>query len=435
MDKVVKTFVSEIRSVNEKDFTLEAVISDETVDRYGEVIKVDAWKKRLNRYKSNPVLLTSHKYDKLTNQIGEAHKVGIQDGKLIAKFKYYANEGNPEADWGWKLASKFGRAAYSVGFLPYTYEDKEYNEDVKMGKKPSREYTDVELLEVSQVLIPANPSAMMKSFEEEDDVELKGYLDFVRKGFEEDARTNYEEIVKEDLNAKDAEDIIETKPDTENYVHIGVSGEEGKHSGHAIKTITISSSEGIKAHYCTETDCKKITGYMFDKEKGWTHEKAQEWVDEHSKAYEWFNQCQYLDIGDKTVNDEVTTDCVLGIYLWGFDTPESIKTLYDFKDDINDVILNKKKKPCGPKGKDITEEEGMGEVLNAINELKETVEKKFEVLDSFIKDYNDFFVKEEPFDEDVIESVEKEIEDENYIKQLLEETNDILTKTISVQSV
>ncbi|HNQ20726.1 MAG TPA: hypothetical protein PKI46_06665, partial [Bacteroidales bacterium] len=60
MDKVVKTFVSEIRSVNEKDFTLEAVISDETVDRYGEVIKVDAWKKRLNRYKSNPVLLTSH---------------------------------------------------------------------------------------------------------------------------------------------------------------------------------------------------------------------------------------------------------------------------------------------------------------------------------------------------------------------------------------
>ena len=41
----------------------------------------------------------------------------------------------------------------------------------------------------------------MKSFEEEDDVELKGYLDFVRKGFEEDARTNYEEIVKEDLNA------------------------------------------------------------------------------------------------------------------------------------------------------------------------------------------------------------------------------------------
>ena len=275
---------------------------------------------------------------------------------------------------------------------------------------------------------------MMKSFEEEDDVELKGYLDFVRKGFEEDARTNYEEIVKEDLNAKDAEDIIETKPDTENYVHIGVSGEEGKHSGHAIKTITISSSEGIKAHYCTETDCKKITGYMFNKEKGWTHEKAQEWVDEHSKAYEWFNQCQYLDIGDKTVNDEVTTDCVLGIYLWGFDTPESIKTLYDFKDDINDVILNKKKKPCGPKGKDITEED-MGEVLNAINELKETVEKKFEVLDSFIKDYNDFFVKEEPFDEDIIESVEKEIEDENYIKQLLEETNDILTKTISVQSV
>jgi hypothetical protein len=74
-------------------------------------------------------------------------------------------------------------------------------------------------------------------------------------------------------------------------------------------------------------------------------------------------------------------------------------------------------------------------VLNAINDLKELVEKKFEFLDSFMKDYNDLFVKDDPVDEDGLDLVGKEIEDENYIKKLLEETNEILTKTISVQSI
>lgn len=409
MDKVVKTFVSEIRSVNEKDFTLEAVISDETVDRYGEVIKVDAWKKRLGRYKSQAVLLSSHRYDKLTNQIGKAEKIRIEDGKLIAKFKYFVGEGNEEADWGWKLASKYGMAAYSVGFLPYSYDDAEWDEDVKMGKKAGRVYTDVELLEVSQVLVPANPTAMMRSMETldmEKDEPIRKYFELVQKDL-----TDFDVIVKEDLNAKDVEDIIETKPDTENYVHIGAPGEEGKHSGHSIKTITISASEGIKAHYCT--DCKKITGYLFDKDKGWTHDKAKEWVDDHTKSiFSNYEICYTEKDGDLILTYWLTYDEILE-YQEG------------------------RKKLCNPKNGDTEIEDGedMGEVLNAINDLKELVEKKFEFLDSFMKDYNDLFVKDDPVDEDGLDLVGKEIEDENYIKKLLEETNEILTKTISVQSI
>jgi hypothetical protein len=205
MDKIVKTFVSEIKSIDEKNFTLEAVVSDETIDRYGEVIKVDSWKKRLGRYKASPVLITSHNYDKLTNQIGKAEKVYISDGKLMCKFKYFINEGNEEADWGWKLASKFGMAAYSVGFLPYEYEDKEYDEDVKKGKKPCRIFTDVELLEVSQVLIPANPSAMAKSMESEKDEVVKEYMGIVSRSFDEFIPEEFVELISEDMNAKDEE--------------------------------------------------------------------------------------------------------------------------------------------------------------------------------------------------------------------------------------
>lgn len=64
-------------------------------------------------------------------------------------------------------------------------------------------------------------------------------------------------------------------------IRIPVSGEEGKHSGHKIRTIIISSDKGIKALYCI--DDKKIITYIFAKNKGWTMESAKTWVTEHTK--------------------------------------------------------------------------------------------------------------------------------------------------------
>jgi hypothetical protein len=52
------------------------------------------------------------------------------------------------------------------------------------------------------------------------------------------------------------------------------------HGEHEIKTITISSNQGIKALYCT--DCSEIVTYLFDKDE-WTMTEAQEWVDEHKE--------------------------------------------------------------------------------------------------------------------------------------------------------
>jgi len=46
-------------------------------------------------------------------------------------------------------------------------------------------------------------------------------------------------------------------------------------------TIVISEDQGIKALYCGETE--KIRTYLFSKEKDWTMEKAQTWVNEHKE--------------------------------------------------------------------------------------------------------------------------------------------------------
>lgn len=229
MEKVIKTFISEIKGIDEKNFTVEAVVSDETIDRYQEVIKIDAWKKGLSSYKKHGVLLSSHNYGKLTNQIGVAEKVRTEDGKLIAKFKYFTNSGNEEADWGFFLA-KQGLAAYSVGFLPKpggvetaAWDD----EDVKSGKKPYRTYTDVELLEISQVTVPANPSALQKSINDTEDEFLKEYSQKVyEKMIEVGKDFTAKEEIKVEIVPKNVEDeTIEIKPEIKEIAE-EVEGEE-----------------------------------------------------------------------------------------------------------------------------------------------------------------------------------------------------------------
>jgi len=63
-------------------------------------------------------------------------------------------------------------------------------------------------------------------------------------------------------------------------IRIPVAGEEGKHSGHKIRTIVVSAKQGIKALYCV--DDKKIITYIFLKSKGWTLASAKKWVREHA---------------------------------------------------------------------------------------------------------------------------------------------------------
>ena len=156
MDKVFKVYKGIVKSINTEDFTMDVVVSTADVDRDKEKINADAFKKRLKYYKDHPVLLSSHRYDDLRKQIGEAQNIKVTDQGLEAKFKYYANEGNPEADWAWVLAQK-NIAGFSIGFIPFAYEDKDLAKDGY-----NREFTDVELVEISQVLVPSNRHAVQQ---------------------------------------------------------------------------------------------------------------------------------------------------------------------------------------------------------------------------------------------------------------------------------
>ena len=140
-----------------KDGRVHAVVSTETRDRQGDIIRLEGWD--LTRFKTHPVLVANHNYRSVLAQIGEWLTLGInkESKALEGEVKYYIGEGNPEADWAFKLATK-GRAAFSVGFKP----DMEKATVLDGGNDYSGpfEFNGQELLEVSQVVIPANPEAL-----------------------------------------------------------------------------------------------------------------------------------------------------------------------------------------------------------------------------------------------------------------------------------
>jgi len=290
MDMIYKMFRAEVRGVNANEGTVDLMIpvSTASVDRDGEIVEPTAFKKTLPKFMKRPVLVSSHDYRDLTSQIGEWTRLKITDSGVEGKPKYYINEGNEQADWGFKLASK-GMAAFSIGFIPKEWED---GDGVK---SPRRTYKEVELLEISQVIVPSNREAIQS---------------IRSKGFDN-------EVVNKLLDDVLADKELITKPEeTDEYIRIPVK--ECK----VTATINISVDEGIKALYCGKE--KEIATYLFATDKGWTMAKAKKWVKEHSKGY----------IIGETTNSESDEVIIMAFKIP--DTPQIYKESQTSQEEIKD---------------------------------------------------------------------------------------------------
>ena len=163
MYKVVRAAV---KAVNEAKGEVDAVVSSERVDRSGDVIRQEFWD--LKNFRRHPVLLAGHDYSRITSQIGEWRNVRIEDKQLIGTAVYYVGQGNEQADWGFKLAMN-GKAAYSVGFIPdmtkaKRVKPKPYKDGEESSSASGWEFSGQELLEISQVPIPANSQALQRLY-------------------------------------------------------------------------------------------------------------------------------------------------------------------------------------------------------------------------------------------------------------------------------
>jgi len=175
--KINKSYRAKIVKIDKENKIAYAQVTDDAVDRQNEVIALEAWQALKGNYENHPVLLSSHIYHDLLNQIGEA--VSIDWDKMVFGFKWYAGEGNAQADWGWKLAER-GMAMFSVGFKPF--ERKTGIDIPKKYKDAGADcvYTKVELLEVSQVIIGCNQGALQLAMDKPDIEEKVYYYDVVK---------------------------------------------------------------------------------------------------------------------------------------------------------------------------------------------------------------------------------------------------------------
>src|SRR3990167_1532441 len=327
-----KTYRAEIKEVNANEGLIDMLIpiSTNSIDRDGEVIEPSAFKKTIPKFMKHPVLVASHDYRDLTHQIGEWKKLKVQDDGVEGLPKYYINEGNPEADWAFNLASK-GVAAFSIGFIPKVWEDGE-NE-----KAPRRTYKEIELLEISQVIIPSNREAIqnMRSKSVNYPVIME-MCDAVEK--EIITKPEEPEVIYSDSGILDERTNIHTKPEeTDEFIRIPV--DRGNHEGHRIRNIVISDKEGIKAIYCG-TD-KVVMTYLFLKAKGWDMEKARAWVKEHEGKSLNIEH----DISQQEIMDEID---YLGILIknagMNNEVADSLNSLLPDGEDKTGAVLNKKNK-------------------------------------------------------------------------------------------
>ncbi len=129
---------------------LEFVLSDATVDRYGDVVEPAGWD--LKSFKSNPIALFGHS---ASFPIGVWENVRVEGGRLVAKLRLAARGTSTRIDELIGLVEQGILRAVSVGFKPLAAEplDKERPYGAQRYKKQ-------ELLECSLVSVPANPAAL-----------------------------------------------------------------------------------------------------------------------------------------------------------------------------------------------------------------------------------------------------------------------------------
>lgn len=269
LDKQYLTFRCEVLSVDKDAGTVDALIPMSTgnVDRMEDIIEPNAYKKTLKQFMKRPVFVSSHDYYDLTKQIGHFETLEIVENGLMGKPKWYVGMGNPEADWGFKLA-EMKMAAFSVGFIPLKWDKIDKDKDDFFG---NRRFTEVDLLEISQVIVPANREAIQG-------LKAKSLKDAVKNQLAADMETERVWEVAVKLEGKT------TKPEeTEDFIRIPNPEDKEDHDDDdEVKTIDISKDEGIQALYCVTH--KVIMTYLFDKEKDWTKATAEEWVKDHAKS-------------------------------------------------------------------------------------------------------------------------------------------------------
>lgn len=148
MNRQSKTINFNVKQIGD-DRILRFIGSTEHEDRDGDTLSINGWD--LKNYLKNPVFLWAHDYN--IPPIGRALKVAVQNKKLVFDIEFPAKGIYPFADTIYELYKGGFLNATSVGFV---------------GKEATPtatgfHFTKQELLELSAVPVPSNPTALQQA--------------------------------------------------------------------------------------------------------------------------------------------------------------------------------------------------------------------------------------------------------------------------------
>ena len=181
---------------------LTAIASTEDKDRSGDVLSVHDWD--FTKFLMNPVLQAGHDY-RPQFTIGRAKNLRVEGKQVLFEPEFHTI--TPLAKQVKEMYEKGFLNAWSVGFIPGTKH--------LSGEEDG---TDNELLEVSAVAVPANAMALMKGFEDNDEVEgeIKNWIDHEDESLEE-----VKNVVSEDKEL-----VEKSTGETNDHIHLASFDDE-----------------------------------------------------------------------------------------------------------------------------------------------------------------------------------------------------------------
>lgn len=213
--------VKEIIDGENKSYEIEWYASTKDKDRMNDVVEPTAFEETLKQYMTNPIVLLQHDMDK---PIGNVVEASIDDKGLFIKAKI-----TEDTDW---VFSKLKNGVLRTFSIWYSVKDYETIENVDSEWNYS--YTNIikalELFEISLVSVPANPFALVKSFDScfksEEEVETKEDENEILENVESEEAEDQEEDKTEEVKANDEELSEEEKEPLNGNVEIHKENEE-----------------------------------------------------------------------------------------------------------------------------------------------------------------------------------------------------------------
>lgn len=174
MKTIRRTLHPEIRVLDAAQGLAEYVASDETIDSYREVIRADGW--RFSLFTKNAPFVDSHEYGSIEKLLGRVVDFQVRGRQLVETVQWAKDVAeNKLAQIGWRMTEAGFLKAVSVGFWPIRWTTKgeqDFATTAKdIGLAPDAEiariYTEQEQIELSAVIIGANPNALARAYKAE----------------------------------------------------------------------------------------------------------------------------------------------------------------------------------------------------------------------------------------------------------------------------